>query len=446
MGDISDSIPEESKTVSAIYFYHEKKNESDKITSSIPISQLGGPCDRKLWYTFRHCSQESFGGRMLRLFETGNLQEGRFVRELHGIGCEVHEEDSATGKQILVTAIGGHVRGYLDAGVLGVPEAPKTWHVAEFKTHNLKSFNAIKKHGVLKHKPDHFAQMQVYMHLTGMTRALYLAVNKNTDELYSERVKYDKQYSEGLIERARSVISSNVPPERISDGPEFYQCKWCSNKDLCFGSVDPDAPALPLKVISCRQCCYSTPVLDEVNEGYGRWECSKHWRALSLDDQLKACNDHLLLPPLLPFTEPGDYGVDESGKEFIQFNEDRFGEWFHGNGVGAFTTKELAVTPPGVLVNRLVNEAKKTFQAKVQNATKDILEKYRDATVVWKGRANELVLNWGVLYGENLVHIKSIGQSDLPTHTVKEYSGGRIAVLYHEEKRAEIRFNGQEKE
>lgn len=443
MGDISDSIPKESKTVSAIYFYHEKKNES-RIASSIHISKMGGPCDRKLWYLFRHCNQESFRGRMLRLFETGNLEESRFTEELRGIGCEVHIEDQNTGKQFLVTALGGHVRGYLDAGVLGVPEAPKTWHVAEFKTHNLKSFNALKKHGVQKHKPDHFAQMQMYMHLTKMTRALYLAVNKNTDELYSERVKYDKQYAEGLIKRADEVIRSNAPPERISDGPEFYQCKWCSNKDLCFGSVDSDAPALPLKVISCRQCCHSTPVIEETNEGYGRWECSKHWRALSLDDQLKACDDHLLLPPLLPFTEPGDYGVDDDGKEFIRFDEDRFGEWFHGNGVGAFTTKELLVTPPGILVNRLVNEAKKTFQAKVQNATKDILEEYEDASVVWKGRASELVLNWGVLYGENLVHIKNIGKTELPTHIVSEYPGGRIAVLYQEEGNAEIRYDPEQ--
>lgn len=442
MGDISNSIPKESKTVSAIYFHHEKKNELDKITSSIPISQLGGPCDRKLWYTFRHCSQEFFEGRMLRLFETGDLEEPRFTEELRGIGCEVHVENLTTGKQFLVTAVGGHVRGYLDGCALGIPEAPKSWHVLEFKSHNQKSFNPLKKHGVQKHKPEHFAQMQIGMHLTGMTRALYLAVNKNTDELYSERVKYGKPYAEELIERARRIITSNTPPERISDKPDFYQCRWCSNKDLCFGSVDPDAPALPLSVISCRQCCHSTPIMDEANEGYGRWQCERHnrVRALSLNDQLGACGNHLLLPPLLPFVEPSDYGVDDSGKDFIHFNDEDYGEWFHGNGPGTFTSRELTITPHNILCNKLINEAKKTFQAEVQNATKDILEEYKDATVVWKGRASELVLNWGVLYGENLVHIKSIGQSDLPTHTVKEYSGGRIAILYSEEGNAEIRF------
>ena len=451
MGDISDSVPKESKTVSAIYFYHEKKNESDRITSSIPVSQIGGPCDRKLWYTFRHCSQEFFGGRMLRLFETGNLEEPRFTEELRGIGCEVHTEDEATGKQFFVTALSGHVHGYLDGCILNLPEAPKTWHVAEFKTHNQKSFNALKKHGVQKYKPEHFAQMQVYMHLTEMTRALYLAVNKNTDELYTERVKYDKQYAEGLIERAKTIISSNAPPEHISDSREFYQCKWCSNKDLCFGSEDPDAPALPLNVISCRQCCYSTPVTSygnnpDISDSYGRWVCEKHGHALSLNDQLGACDDHLLLPPLLPFVEPKNYGVDKSGKEFIHFNDDTFGEWFHGNGTGAFTSKELTVTSPRVLCNKLVNEAKELFQAEVLNTTKDILEEYKDANVIWKGRAWGLIPGWERLYNENLAHLKHLRQSDLPTHTVNEYSDGRIAIWYHEERNAEIRCLLEKKE
>ena len=388
---------------------------------------------------------------MLRLFETGDLEEPRFTEELRGIGCEVHTEDQATGKQFFVSALGGHVRGYLDAAILGLPEAPHTFHVGEFKSHNQKSFNALKKHGVQKHKPEHFAQMQMYMHLTGMTRALYLAVNKNTDELYTERVKWNEQYSLELLDRADGVIRSNVPPERISDSPEFYQCKWCFNRDLCFGSEDTDAPALPLNIISCRQCCHSTPVIEEFEDkitekyhpDYGRWQCEKHERALSLNDQLKACGDHLLLPQLLPFTEPSDCGDDGDGNVFIHFKDDTFGEWYHGNGVGAFTTKELTVTPPKVLCNKLINEAKRLLKAEVQNTTKDILEEYseKNATVVWKGRAKGLVENWNSLYGENLVHIKHTRESELPTHVVKEYPGGRIAVLYPEEGYAEIRYS-----
>ena len=39
----------------------------------------------------------------------------------------------------------------------------------------------LKAKGVEKSKPEHAAQMQVYMHLAGLERAFYLAVNKDTD-------------------------------------------------------------------------------------------------------------------------------------------------------------------------------------------------------------------------------------------------------------------------
>ena len=54
---------------------------------------------------------------------------------------------------------------------LGLLEAPKTWHVVEFKTHSAKSFRELAAKGVAEAKPQHWAQMQVYMHLTGITRA-----------------------------------------------------------------------------------------------------------------------------------------------------------------------------------------------------------------------------------------------------------------------------------
>ncbi len=58
----------------------------------------------------------------------------------------------------------------------------------EFKTHSAKSFADLAAKGVEASKPQHVAQMQIYMHLTGITRALYVAVCKDTDALHIERV------------------------------------------------------------------------------------------------------------------------------------------------------------------------------------------------------------------------------------------------------------------
>lgn len=183
MGDLSFTAKEESATVAAIYAWHKAKGDAEPQRGYLGASIIGHDCDRYLWYTFRACVKRDFSGRIYRLFQTGNLAESRFVAELEGIGCEVVSHDEA-GKQIEVLAIGGHFSGHLDGMALGVPEAPKSWHVCEFKTHNDKSFGALQKAGVQKSKPLHYAQMMVYMGLTKVDRALYLAMNKDTDEIY----------------------------------------------------------------------------------------------------------------------------------------------------------------------------------------------------------------------------------------------------------------------
>ena len=147
-------LPQEaidSPTVTAIYAAYVASAEATAHQSRrLGASVVGKICPRAVWYDFRHCGREKFEGRMLRLFETGHNEEARIARNLQDIGAEVHLADPATNEQFTLTAIGGHFVDKLDAVCAGLPEAPKTWHVCEFKTHNHKSFTAIKNGGVKK--------------------------------------------------------------------------------------------------------------------------------------------------------------------------------------------------------------------------------------------------------------------------------------------------------
>jgi hypothetical protein len=82
---------------------------------------------------------------MLRLFETGRLEEERLIRNLRRIGVTVLDVDPETGRQWHVQAYGGHFGGSMDGAGLGVPEAPKTRHALEFKTHNARSFAELRQ-------------------------------------------------------------------------------------------------------------------------------------------------------------------------------------------------------------------------------------------------------------------------------------------------------------
>jgi hypothetical protein len=193
--------------------------------------------------------------------------------------------DPDTGRQWHVQAHAGHLGGSLDGVGLGIPEAPTTWHVIELKTHNARSFAELRTHGVQKAKPEHWAQMQVYMHLTGLTRALYLAACKDTDALYAERVRIDHAEAERLIERAGRIIFATRPPARISDDSDWFQCRLCPHRDTCHGDGLPER--------TCRSCLYVTPTPD------GTWHCDRFGRQLPADEQRAGCAAHLFVPDLV---------------------------------------------------------------------------------------------------------------------------------------------------
>ena len=124
-------------TLTAIYASYEAR-QGDGFRDHLGASIIGKSCARALWYDFRWVTPSRHSGRLLRLFETGQLEEDRMVRNLRATGATVLEVDPDTGRQFRVEAHGGHFGGSLDGVALGLLEAPKTWHVLEFKTHSAR--------------------------------------------------------------------------------------------------------------------------------------------------------------------------------------------------------------------------------------------------------------------------------------------------------------------
>lgn len=349
--------PEDSPSVRAIYDAYRAKNAAEGRRGYLGGSIIGAPCDRQLWYGFRHCGDEDFSGRLLALFDTGHRSEFQFVDELKMIGVLVHEV-GPDGDQFEVKAIGGHFSGHMDGAGVGFIEAPKAWHVLEFKTHSDKSFGELERHGVEKGKPQHFAQMQVYMHLTGMRRAFYLAKNKNTDERYSERIRYSAEDAKALMERAERIIKAQSPPPKLSEDRDFYLCSWCTHRDLCHGSDTPaQSPAVPCDV-SCRNCVHSTP---ETDAELARWSCAKHNKSISRGEQDRACDDHLFIPSIARFAEAIDAGQDDAGNDWIEYQNEDGTTWRNGRAGHTYTSRDLAMLPGPVVGRGIVDAAKEVF-------------------------------------------------------------------------------------
>jgi len=279
-------LPEPQNSTRTAIFKHYEKTADRQGRPHLGASEIGHDCDRYLWLSFRWAKPADFDGRMLRLFDSGNHQEPRLIADLRAIGVEVSDRD-ADGKQWSFDAVGGHFGGSMDAAVLGLPEAPKTWSVAEFKTANAKSFAVMTKKGVKESQPKHWQQMQLYMGWSGMKRAIYIVVNKDNDDIYTERIEFDKDAFDQAIQRAERIITSPEPAVTIADSAEGFTCKFCRFKNQCYGTEGP--------AVSCRTCAHSTPETD----GEARWSCAQSKPDMDVAAQRAGCGEHRHIPTLL---------------------------------------------------------------------------------------------------------------------------------------------------
>lgn len=243
--------------------------------SHFGFSQAGQDCSRAMWYSWHWAQKKQISGRIQRLFNRGHMEEPRLLACLLTIGCKVWSQDE-DGNQFRVSMFGGHAGSAIDGVVLGLPDAPEHPLLAEFKTHNNKSFTKLKKEGVRSSKFVHYVQMQVYMKLKNLYGALYMAVNKDDDEIYCELVQYDEATADRFIERVqRTIYADKAPPGIPGNGPGFHVCKWCDFYDVCQLSSSPER--------NCRTCTQSIARED------GTWYCTHYGVELTKENQLAGC-------------------------------------------------------------------------------------------------------------------------------------------------------------
>jgi hypothetical protein len=339
-------IPEPNHSIQALIDkHHESLAEPPR--PHMGCSQLGHKCDRWLWLSFRWAVQPKFPGRILRLFRRGQNEEATIVSDLRAIGLDVR----GSGRQQTRVDFGAHVSGSIDAIIeSGVPEAPKKRHIAEFKTHSKKSFEDLLKAGaVASAKPEHFVQMQLYMHGTKIDRALYVAVCKDDDRIYTERVRYEQDVAERYIERGRRLALADRMPEPISTDPSWYQCKFCDAHEFCHETKTT-------KHVNCRTCAHSTAKDDST------WRCERHDAdGIPVEFQRQACDSHVLHPDLVPWQRKD--GLDEWTAVYVIEGRDV------ANGEGdahVYTSREILANPKMCsLGDKYVEELRETFGARI---------------------------------------------------------------------------------
>lgn len=250
------------------------------------MSSLGDACMRKLWYGFRWASARTITRRTMRIFERGDIEEQRVIRDLKAIGVECFRRDGdlkieitgAVGeKQEEFVGFAGHAKGHPDGRCLGVPEAPKTEHLLEIKTMNDANFKKLKKLGIKASKPVYYSQAQRYMAKGNLTRTLHITTNKNDEDYHIERIHFDKDHADDLARKETDIILSDSPPTRVF-ARTWFECKVCSHFAVCHDGAAPR--------VTCRSCRNVELEVD------GIWRCGLTQEVLTGEKQMAACSSY----------------------------------------------------------------------------------------------------------------------------------------------------------
>lgn len=259
-------------------------------------SLLGHTCDRYLWYSFRWFRLPSHSSRIQRIFNRGRTEETKIINSLRAVGliisttlpelCQNLNLPVTTNSIDVIRGYGlnvfkpatispdaqikanfpPHLGGSLD-GILHVPQ--NYVHIygyfmpIEVKTHNHKSFVEVIRKGesMRWNKPQHFVQGNAYATETGCTHFLYVAENKNTDELYLRDEVAEKSVSALNIARGNNIIYRQHPDESAKT-TEKWRCTSCDYKNICKSKKYDEVS------INCRTCKNAEPKED------GSWVCN----------------------------------------------------------------------------------------------------------------------------------------------------------------------------
>lgn len=297
-------------------FDHYFNTYNGEFRSHLGASMGGEPCLRKLFYSFRWSTMVLHEGRMQRLFQRGHKEEAWFADDLKNIGINVVTEDDQ-GKQFRLTCpdnhhIGGSCDGFGEVKVIDLrPLNAGDWCVVEMKTHNDKSFKKLVKEGVANSKPLHYSQMNLYMKWSGLTKALYIAVNKNTEELYVEIVEFDQVEADRAEGNMIHVVNADSAPDKLYNDPSRFECKYCDYSDICHKEKF-------IPEVNCRTCVFSKANPDAT------WTCRKSDFQLQPETIPIGCKAHIFIPSLL---ESVATACDSHADEWIEF------EFLNGNKI-----------------------------------------------------------------------------------------------------------------
>ena len=270
--------------------YHEKHNASEQSRPYLGCSSAGYRCERRIWLMFRWAIQDRPSGRTLRMFRRGREEERLVLEDLRAIGCVITD---CQREVVLTPYIKGHVDGIITSGLPGHEDEQ---FVLEIKTFSSNAFTQVMRKGVKEARHDHWVQMQLYMLGLQIPQALYFAVCKDDDRLYTEIVRLDVERAQYILAKLDRLTMENRLPPPISRDPTWWECKGCPAYSFCHEQA-------PVTERNCRTCAHGAPTPTGLSAT--PWECRYEPvspQELTVQQQRQGCECYM---PMREFTDQG---------------------------------------------------------------------------------------------------------------------------------------------
>lgn len=200
-------------------------------------SILGHPCDRYLWYNWKGVEPplpilntnddiNKLTKQQIR-FEIGHILEDHLIQLMGKIGYFIIDKQKAVG------LLNGNIKGHVDGIIF---DSQRNKYVLEIKTMNEHRFKSLIKKRVKNGFPEYWSQCQAYMKGLDIEQTLFIAINKNTGELYKEIIYYNSQDADGLLLKAQRIFQyEDVPPVYNEiEGRKPMVCYGCDFQSHCY--------------------------------------------------------------------------------------------------------------------------------------------------------------------------------------------------------------------
>ena len=216
----------------------EQYNTQEK-RSYLGASSIGDECIRKVQLQYMQKDQK-VSAKQIRTFDIGHCLEDLIIKWLRIAGFNLKTRNE-NGDQFGFSVADGKFAGHVDGLIYGFPEEfpdkPTGVCLLEIKTMNNKSWNDTQKRGVLVSKPVYYSQIQLYMAYLELDKCLFVALNKDTSDLYFEIIPFDPGMAQKYSDRAVQIIKATENNELlrcVSGDSSFFLCKMCGFRDHCW--------------------------------------------------------------------------------------------------------------------------------------------------------------------------------------------------------------------